>query len=102
MAGVPKEQIIEKLKAAEARKKLPPLEPGGMAYMMSKQAYLTDRGDHNLAHVMFFVPRTDPASWGANVSRSPIILLQQDPIAPITLFAIPVGRWSDGTAAPYM
>lgn len=62
LAGVPKEQIIEKLKVANARKEIPPLEPGGMAYMMSKQAYLTDRGDHNLAHVMFWVPSTDPAS----------------------------------------
>jgi hypothetical protein len=100
LAGVPKEQIIEKLKAAEARKEIPPLEPGGMAYMMSKQAYLTDRGDHNLAHVMFWVPNTDAASWGANVPKSPIILLQQDPVAPITLFGIPVGAWSDGTPAP--
>jgi hypothetical protein len=100
LAGVPKEQIIEKLKVAEARKEIPPLEPGGMAYMMSKQAYLTDRGDHNLAHVMFWVPNTDAASWGANVPKSPIILLQQDPVAPITLFGIPVGAWSDGTPAP--
>jgi hypothetical protein len=102
LAAVPKEQIIEKLKAAKAKKELPPLEPGGMAYMMSKQAYLTDQGDHNVAHVMFFVPSTDPASWGANVSQSPVLLLQQDAIAAITWFMIPVGRWSDGTAAPYM
>jgi len=102
LAGLSEEQIIEKLKAAKAKKEFPPLEPGGMAYMMSKQAYLTDRDDHNVAHVMFFIPSTDAASWGANVPQSPIILLQQDPIAAITTFMIPVGRWSDGTAAPYM
>ncbi|HTQ95878.1 MAG TPA: hypothetical protein VMH89_03680, partial [Candidatus Acidoferrum sp.] len=49
LAGLSKEQIIEKLKAAKTNKEIPALEPGGMAYMMSKQAYLTDRGTHNLS-----------------------------------------------------
>ena len=98
LAGLSKEQIIEKLKAAKAKKEIPPLEPGGMAYMMSKQAYLTDRVPHNLSHVMFFVPTTDPATWGANSALAPVGLLQQDPIADITTFLIAVGTWSDGTA----
>jgi hypothetical protein len=102
LAGLSKDQIIEKLKAAKAKNEFPPLEPGGMSYMMSKQAYLTDRGDHNLAHLMFYVPSTDAASWGANASQSPVGLLQQDPIAGITTFIIAAGRWSDGTAAPSM
>ena len=68
--------------------------------MMSKQAYLTDRVPHSLAHVMFFVPSTDPANWGANSAQSPVALLQQDSIADITTFMIPVGQWSDGTAIP--
>jgi hypothetical protein len=102
LAGISKEQIIENLKTAKAKKELPALEPGAIAYMMSKQAYLTDQDDHNVAHVMFFTPSTDPATWGANASQSPILLLQQDPIAGITTFMIPVGWWSDGTAAPYM
>jgi hypothetical protein len=102
LAGLSKEHIIEKLKAAKAKKELLALEPGAMAYMMSKQAYLTDQDDHNVAHIMFFVPSTDPATWGANAAQSPVLLLQQDRIAEITTFMIPVGRWSDGTAAPYM
>ena len=100
LAGLSKEQIVEKLKAAKANKEIPPLEPGGMAYMMSKQAYLTDRVPHNLSHVMFFVPTTDPATWGANSALAPVGLLQQDPIADITTFFIAVGTWSDGTAVP--
>jgi hypothetical protein len=100
LAGFSQEQIIEKLKAAKRNKEIPPLEPGGMAYMMSKQAYLTDRGSHNLSHIMFFVPTTDPANWGANSAQSPIALLQQDSIAEITTFIIPVNHWSDGTPAP--
>ena len=100
LAGLSKQKIIEKLKAAKAKKEIPPLEPGGMAYMMSKQAYLTDRMPHNLSHVMFFVPTTDPATWGANSALAPIGLLQQDAIANITTFIIHLGTWSDGTAVP--
>lgn len=100
LAGFSKEQIIEKLKAAKSNKEIPPLEPGGMAYMMSKQAYLTDRGPHNLSHIMFFVPTTDPANWGANSAQSPVGLLQQDSIGEITTFMIPANHWSDGTPAP--
>ena len=102
LAGLSKEQMIEKLKAAKANKEIPTLEPGGMAYMMSKQAYLTDRGTHNLSHVMFFVPTTDAAAWGANSAISPIGLLQQDAIADITTFIIAVRTWSDGSPAPAM
>lgn len=98
LEGLSKEQIIEKLKVAKSEKEIPPLEPGGMAYMMSKQAYLTDRGSHNLSHIMFFVPSTDPANWGANSAQSPIGLLQQDPIANITTFLVSAGHWSDGSA----
>ena len=68
--------------------------------MMSKQAYLTDRVPHNLSHVMFFVPTTDPDTWGAKSAISPVGLLQQDSIADITTFIIAVGVWSDGTAVP--
>jgi hypothetical protein len=100
LAGLSKEQIIEKLKVTKAKKEIPQLEPGGIAYMMSKQAYLTDRVPHNLTHVMFFVPTTNPVSWGANSAIAPIFLLQQDPIADITTFGVLVGTWSDGTAAP--
>jgi hypothetical protein len=97
LAGLSKEQIIEKLKAAKASKEIPPLEPGGMAYMMSKQAYLTDRNPHNLSHVMFFVPTTDPDTWGVKSALSPVGLIQQDSIAHITTFLVVVGTWSDGT-----
>jgi len=98
LAGFSKEQIIEKLKVAKNKGEIPALEPGGMSYMMSKVAYLTDRGSHNLSHIMFFVPTTDAANWGANSAQSPVALLHQDPIAGITTFIIPVAQWSDGTA----
>jgi len=105
LAGLSKEQMIDKLKASKAKGEIPRFEPGGMAYMMSKQAYLTDAGitqdgAHSLAHVMFFIPSTDAESWGANSPQSPIALLQQAPESPTTVFIVAVGKWSDGTPAP--
>jgi len=44
---------------------VPALQPGAMCYMMSKEAYLTDQGSHNVAHLMFFVPEGMP--WGENL-----------------------------------
>jgi hypothetical protein len=74
-----------------------------MSYMMAKGSYLTDDDDHNVAHLMFYTPAIDPASWGADVSNSPVMLNPQfKGTEPIDVFIVPVGRWSDGTAAPVM
>jgi hypothetical protein len=100
LAGQSKAQILESTKAAYAKKQLPPLEPGAMSYMMSKDAYLTDDGSHNLAHLMFYGPLTDKATWGADQPNSPVVLLLQGPPEPFNLYIVPVGRWSDGTQAP--
>ena len=37
-----------------------------MSYMMSKKAYLTDAGSHNMCHLMIYAPLADAASWGAD------------------------------------
>lgn len=101
LAGKSREQIRDWTKVAYATKELPTtLEPGGMAYMISKQAYLTDRGDHNLAHLMFYAPLMDKAKWGADAPNSPVILLQTGPPEPFTVFIVPTGKWSDGSSAP--
>ena len=104
LAGKSKAQIIDALRAAIDRHDFPALEPGGVCYMMSKDAYLTDSGDHNMAHLMFYTPLMDGAAWGADVSNSPVILNTQFRGAPepINVFIVPTGRWSDGTAAPVM
>lgn len=69
-----------------------------MCYMMSKQQYLSDRGGHWHPHLMFFLPLTDPTAWGASLPGSPVIGVK-DTLGRLTLFLIPVGQWSDGTAA---
>ena len=103
LAGKSKAQIIDALKAAYEKKELPPLEPGGMSYMMSKDQYLTDDGDHHwMAHLMFYTPLMDGAVWGADLPRSPVMLNPQFSGAPepIDVFMVPAGRWSDGTPDP--
>jgi hypothetical protein len=103
LAGRTKAEIIEGNRSAFEKGELPPLEPGAMSYMMSKDAYLTDRDDHNLAHLMFYAPPLDGKSWGADLPKSPVMLIPQFKGAqPIDVFIVPVGRWSDGTSAPMM
>lgn len=99
LAGQSKNQIIEGVEAF-GRKEVPALQPGAMCYMMSKEAYLTDQGSHNLAHLMFYVP--EGTAWGENLPGSPISILdQQVPGAPVpvSMYMVPVRRWSDGTSA---
>ena len=103
LAGRTKAEIIEGNKAAFDKGELPPLEPGAMSYMMSKEAYLTDRDDHNVAHLMFYAPALDGKAWGDDLPKSPVMLIPQFKGAqPIDVFIVPVGRWSDGSAAPVM
>jgi len=101
LAGLSKAQIVEGIKAFDA-KGLPALEPGAMCYMMSPQGFLNDSAGHWVPHLMFYVPLTDPKSWGADLPGSPVLLNPQFQGAPepITEFMIPVLTWSDGTPAP--
>ena len=95
-AGFSQAQIVAGIKTAVDKKELSAPESGSMCYMMSKEAYLTDRGGHNMAHVMFELPRTDAAAWGADLADSPIFSVSFDP-APMTEFIVAMGQWSDGT-----
>jgi hypothetical protein len=98
LAGRSKAQMFEDVKAALDKKKLPPPESGAMCYMMSKQGYLNDHAGHWQPHLMFFLPLTDAATWGADLPGSPIFAAK-DPQGRMTVFMVPVRRWSDGTAA---
>ena len=98
LAGRTKAQMFDTIAAAIDKKELPTPEPGAMCYMMSKQGYLNDRDGRWRPHLMFFTPETDPKLWGADVPGSPIIAFR-DTEEHLTVFMIPVGHWSDGTAA---
>src|ERR1700733_9036709 len=97
LASRSKDQMAEAIKAAFDRKELSTPETGAMCYMMSKQGYLSDRDSHWHPHLMFFLPLTDPAVWGAGPPSSPVLGFKLS-LDRLTLFLIPIGQWSDGTA----
>src|ERR1700685_118150 len=98
LASQSKERMAEAINAAFDRKELSTPESGAMCYMMSKQGYLNDRDGHWHTHRVFFLPLTDPAVWGAGPPDSPILGVKSA-LDRLTLFLVPIGQWSDGTAA---
>jgi hypothetical protein len=103
LAGKSKTEIVQAIASAldNGKKELPALEPGAMCYMLSKHQYLSDDGMNWHPHLMFFVPGDAAKSWGANLPGSPV-LATDDPEERVTIQMVPVGKWSDGTAAPPM
>jgi hypothetical protein len=99
LAGRSKSQMFADINTAFDKKEFPPLEPGAMCYMLSKQGYLNDRDGHWRPHLMFFVPLTEPASWGAGFPGSPVVVAFTDTPERHTVFLIAVAKWSDGTPA---
>jgi hypothetical protein len=69
-----------------------------MSYMLSKGTYLSNRDGRWLPHLMFFVSEIDPKSWGAGLPGSPIFGFHH-PEEHLTVFVVPVSKWSDGTLA---
>ncbi|GLQ87892.1 hypothetical protein [Dyella flagellata] len=102
LGGKSREEVKKAIEAAYAAKQLPPLEPGAMSYMMSKQGYLDDQYGHWKSHLMFYTATN--ANWGADQTGSPVMLNPQfhgEP-EPVNVLMIAVGQWSDGSAAPSM
>jgi hypothetical protein len=111
LAGRPTTEIVEGIRAALGKGEVPRLEPGAMSYMMSKGSYLTDEGDHNAPHLMFYIPLADAAAWGASLPGSPVgsapywffsEKTSQDlnGFPPLRVFTVELGKWSDETVAP--
>jgi hypothetical protein len=98
LSGVSRDEIARRSKTSAAANMTP--ASGAMSYMMSKQQYLSDDGGHPWhPHVMFFSPPVDPGAWGANLKASPVLgAVMSDRL---TMFFIPVRKWSDGTLADY-
>jgi hypothetical protein len=99
LAGKSKPEIAQAIATALDTKELPALEPGAMAYMMSKQQYLNDRGKSWYPHVMFYSPGNMTKSWGADEPNSPV-MLAVDPEERVTILFVLADKWSDGTTAP--
>lgn len=96
LAGGSEAQIQDALKTAINSGALPVAKPGSLSYMLSKGTYFNSSQRHWLPHLMFYVPQTDTKSWGAGLPKSPIIG-NSFPDEHLTIFLIPVGRWSDGS-----
>lgn len=96
LAGKSKAQISDAIVTDFEKKELNTPEPGSMSYMLSKEGYLSDSDGHWHPHLMFFVPLTDSKVWGAGLKGSPI-LAAEDPLDHLTVFLVPVSKWSDGT-----
>jgi hypothetical protein len=103
LTGLSKEQMRESITAAIAKNELPMPEAGAMSYMMSKEGNLGDSVGHWHPHLMFHVPKTDDASWGADLEGSPVLYNNEnrDVPEPETIFMVAVLQWSDGTAASH-
>jgi hypothetical protein len=102
LTGLSKAQIHENITAAIAKNELPMPEAGAMSYMMSKAGNLGDSVGHWCPHLMFHVPKTDAANWGADLAGSPVLFNDEyrDVPEPEMIFMVTVSHWSDGTAAP--
>lgn len=96
LAGLTPAQMNKAVAAAVDKNELPPMEPGAMCYMMSKEGYGGDSSPHWPSHLMFFYTGISLASWGANLPGSPVIGVH-DPVERLTQFVVVVHRWSDGT-----
>lgn len=96
LAGKSKAEMFESVKAGLDKGELPTQEIGAMCYMLSNDGYLGDPVQHWHPHVMFFLPQMKAEAWGAGLKGSPI-LAGLDPEDRLTVFLIPVGKWSDGT-----
>jgi hypothetical protein len=105
LAGVSKEEMLARTKAAVAAHEIGSPAPGSMAYMLSKDQYINDPQPGAEArwypHVMFFVAATEASIWGANVRGGPIFSTTSD-VEPITTFFVVAPRWSDGSLGPYV
>ena len=91
-----KTALAERVRHAREKGELPALAAGAMCFMMSSAGHLSDQFGHWHPHLMFFEPRTGPATWGANLNGSPVIAFT-DPLDGVTTFLVPVQHWSDGT-----
>jgi hypothetical protein len=100
VAGLSKQQMEARTKAAFDDHSFKSPEPGAFGLMLSKNGYLNHARGPWYPHMMFFVPATQVAAWGANVDNSPAQSVSRGPYLS-TLVMVPVLAWSDGSPGPH-
>ena len=94
LAGASTEQMVDRVKSSLEKKELPAPEVGAMCYMLSRDGWLAGADGHWHPHLMFYLPAG--LTWGAGLPGTPI-LASEVPAEHLTIFMIPVTKWSDGT-----
>ena len=97
LSGVSKTEMLNRTKFELASDAYVLPAPNSISYMMSKDQFTHNADGHWHPHLMFFVANADAAAWGASLPGSPIIAGHMGDPEPITIFLIPVPKWSDGT-----
>ncbi len=99
LAGMSKEAMQEKTRAAYASHDFERPGPGAFSFMLSKVGYVNDQASGPwYPHVMLFVPHGQASAWGAGLDGSPVLGQEGSELETTVLF-IPVRRWSDGSPA---
>lgn len=97
-AGTSRHQIGVRQQAARATGRLSAPQPGAMSYMMSRGGCgIGGRPGPWRPHLMFYFPRTQAPSWGANRPGNPVLSATH---GEITVVYVLVPVWSDGSPAP--
>jgi hypothetical protein len=94
LAGVSKAQMQVRAKTSAAANRPP--EPVSFGYMMSKEQYVSDTGHAWHPHLMFYQAHAEAADWGADLPGSPVFSSEGEPV---TMYFIPLAKWSDGSSA---
>ena len=96
LAGKSKAEIAAGIRAALGGGEFPPLGAGAMCFMISRDGYLNDGAGHWHPHLMFFLHGEPASAWGADLPGSPVMALADD-LDDVTVFLVPVRKWSDGS-----
>ncbi|MGH8233667.1 MAG: hypothetical protein ACREPU_05650 [Rhodanobacteraceae bacterium] len=100
LAGVSRTGMVERTKTGIAAKQIMAPEIGAMCFMLSKEGYLSGAKGPWHPHVMFYGPPGPGSEWGADLPGSPVLSHRSD-LMPVTIYFVPVRKWSNGTLAQY-
>ena len=100
LSGVSRAEMLKRTKAEIAARQITAPEIGAMCFMLSKDGYLAGAGGPWHPHVMFCGAPGPGLKWGADLPGSPVFSAPSD-LMPVTIYFVPVRKWSDGTLAEY-
>jgi len=100
LSGVSRAEMLKRTKAEVAARQITAPDIGAMCFMLSKDGYLAGAGGPWHPHVMFYGSPGPGSEWGADLPGSPVLSAPSD-LMPVTIYFVPVRKWSDGTLAEY-